>query len=147
MSKAEHRRIQLLTQPNLHLDSAHLLLTKKVPKLKNPIEISSYPNEPKRYQPDLQFSVFSFPTVVKISCELSQTESMGKKKKNIKLVGGGNSQHCPSTVFVAGLPYSLTNAQALFIPFNFLTVTMYCCNGLSGLYWLIIRILLYECYS
>lgn len=28
--------------------------------------------------------------------------------------GGGDSQYSPSTVFVTGLPYSLTNAQVKF---------------------------------
>lgn len=35
---------------------------------------------------------------------------MGKKKK-MKPDGGGDSQYSPSTVFITGLPYSLTNAQ------------------------------------
>lgn len=38
---------------------------------------------------------------------------MGKKKK-MKPDGGGDSQYSPSTVFVTGLPYSLTNAQVKF---------------------------------
>lgn len=55
---------------------------------------------------------------------------MGKKKK-MKADGGGDSQYSPSTVFVTGLPYSLTNAQVTFF------VSCVLGNSAFGRFWYI----------